>query len=80
MFGLVIGAPQGRKFTHSSQAQETRDRESQKQVLYLEDDCSFSCHFVAAMFIPANYVSGPKVTCDSGVRSTPVSDKQENMS
>ena len=75
-----MGATPGRKSTQSSQAQETRDKESQKQVLYLEDDCSFNCHFVAAMYIPANYVSGPKVTCDSGVRSTPVSDKQENMS
>ena len=75
-----MGAPQGRKFTQSSQAQETRDKESGKQVFYLEDDCSVGCHFVAAMYIPANYVSGPKVTCDSGVSSTPVSDKQENMS
>ena len=69
------------------QAQETRDRESGKRVFYLEDDCSFSCHFVAAMYFPANYVSGPKITYDSGFtldkQNSGVSstlDKQENMS
>ena len=51
----------------------TRDRELGKQVFYLEDNCSFSCHFVAAMYFPANYVSGPKVTHDT-------QDKQENVS